>query len=255
MTLRISELSSALNKKFGDFPDYEESHRFYSNLSRTTKNKYLDFPLAACAEFKIVTIDELNAFVSNGHTDIKINHLQKSFEFAQGVLRIKIKEPHSLLLLASACFAVSLLYRIINEPLQEDMLKIFIAVEHCLTAKSCEAIGHWTARLKEKKRSQRAGRASKIKQPILQAIIQFLKEKPDRQQQSARVICNAFLKAYKESNSHKEIKINNKDYDVYYDRGKIYYKAYLINKTIEDSITLNTFRNTYISKAKEKIKS
>jgi hypothetical protein len=126
LALRISELSSALNKKFGDFPDYEESHRFYSNLSRTTKNKYLDFPLAACAEFKIVTIDELNAFVRNGHTDIKINHLQKCFEFAQGVLRIKIKEPPSLLLLASACSAVSLLYRIINEPLQEDMLKTLV---------------------------------------------------------------------------------------------------------------------------------
>jgi hypothetical protein len=53
--LRISELSSALNKKFSDFPDYEESYRFYSTLSRSTKNNYIGFPLAVCTKFNIIS--------------------------------------------------------------------------------------------------------------------------------------------------------------------------------------------------------
>lgn len=156
LNLRIFKLSAALNGQFGDFPDYEESHLFYSKLSRATKNNYLDFPqlLAICAERKIITLDEINTFVRKSRIDINITHLQKSFEFAQGVLKIKIKEPHSLLLLASACSAVSVLYRIINEPLQEDTLKAFIAIDHLLTAKSHEAIGYWTAKLEHKKRSK-----------------------------------------------------------------------------------------------------
>lgn len=179
LALRISELSSALNKKFGDFPDYEESHLFYSKLSRSTKNNYIGFPMKACVEYKIITLDELNTFVRKSRIDVNITHLQKSFEFAQGVLRIKIEEPHLLLLLASACSVVSLLYRTINEHLQEDMLKTFIAIEHLLTTKSCEAIAYWTIDLKERKISQRAGKAKKEKPGLVAAIKKF-KEKPDK---------------------------------------------------------------------------
>ncbi len=101
------------------------------------------------------------------------------------------------------------------------------------------------------KKGQKGGKVPKIKQPILQATIIFLKEKPGRVQQSAKLICEAFTKAYKEE---KGIKVNGKDYDVYYNQGRIYCKVYLKNETIEKSITLNTFKNNYISKAKEGIK-
>lgn len=99
---------------------------------------------------------------------------------------------------------------------------------------------------------RKGGKASKIKQPILEAIIQFLYEKPTRQQQSAIAICKGFTSTYKES---KAIEVSGVDYDVYFEKGKIYCKAFLKNTTIEKSISLNTFRNRYISEAKRKIKS
>lgn len=254
LALRISELSSALNKKFGDFPDYEESHSFYSNLSRTTKNKYLDFPLAACAEFKIVTIDELNAFGRNGHTDIKINHLQKCFEFAQVVLRIKIKEPHSLLLLASACSAVSLLYRIIHEPLQEDMLKTFIAVEHLLTSKTCEAIGYWTRRLEGKKGSQKGGGQPKMTIPILIAIVKYLGEKPSRKGNTNYQIAEGFKKKVRE-NSIIIVEYAGCEWDVFFKEEKISAVPDTKHKTHHyQEIAFSTFMNSYITEVKNIIK-
>jgi len=217
LNLRISELSAALNKKFGDFPDYEESYRFYSTLSRSTKNNYIGFPVAACAEFKIITMDELNTFVRKRRIDIDTTHLQKCFEFAQEVLRIKIKEPHLLLLLGAACSVVSLLYRTINENLQEDMLKTFIAIEHLLTTKSCEAIGYWTRKLIENKGGQQGGKASKQKPGLVTAIKKF-KEKSDTKSMGAFIW---FLS--KKEYTHKT-PYQIEQYDLYIDDGLIYHR-------------------------------
>jgi hypothetical protein len=100
------------------------------------------------------------------------------------------------------------------------------------------------------KMGQKGGKASKIKQPILDAIIQYLSGKPDRLQQSANTICKGFTSAHKEP---KAIEVNGVDYDVYFEKGKIYSKAFLKNKTIETSINLNTFKNGYISEAKKRL--
>lgn len=102
---------------------------------------------------------------------------------------------------------------------------------------------------------QKGGKASKIKKPILQAISEFLTEKPKRMEQSTEEICSNFLKAYKGKDKGKEVKIDNQDYDVFYDNKKIYYKLFNDRNTSEKSITLNTFKNTYIPRAKKEIQS
>jgi hypothetical protein len=156
LALRMSELSSAL-KRYDDFPDDEISHLFYSKLDRSIENKFVDYTLAACVEFKIITMDELETFALAGHTDINITTLQKSFEFARGVLKIKINELYSLVMLASACSVLSSVYRLNKESMQENILKTFIAMEHRLTNKACEAIGYWTAKLEERRRNKEGG--------------------------------------------------------------------------------------------------
>jgi len=165
LALRISELSSAL-KKWGDFPDDEESNLFYSKLNRSTKNKFVDFTLAACVEFEIITMGELETVVLTGHTAINITTLQKSFEFALRVLKIKISEPHSLVTLASACSILSSVYRLNKDSIQENILKTFIAIEHRLTAKSCEAIGYWSQKL-ERKIIAKEGQKTKKEQRLV----------------------------------------------------------------------------------------
>ena len=253
LALRVSELSSALNTKFGDFPDYEESHRFYSKLNRSTKNKYLEFPLAACVDLKIINMDELNTFVRKRHIDINITNLQKCFAFAQGVVRIKIKEPHALLLLASACSAVSLLYRIINQPLQEDMLKTFIAIEHLLTTKTCETIGYWTKKLDEKKGSQIGGGKHKMTIPILKAIVEYLKEKPSRMRHTNFQIGNNFVKEIE--NSEISVRHNGCAWDVFFTDDKI--GAVPDKKSKANNYqarSLSTIQKSYIAEAKKIIK-
>lgn len=217
LALRIFKLSSALNEKFGDFPDYEESHLFYSKLSRATKNNYIGFPMKACVEYKIITLDEINTFVRKSRIDVNITHLQKSFEFAQRVLRIKIEEPHLLLLLASACSVVSLLYRTINENLQEDMKKTFIAIEHLLTTKSCEAIGFWTKVLKGKKSSKKGGDA-KTKLLGLVAAIKKFKEKP------TKTSISYFKKIISKKEYTQKTPYQIDQYDLYVDDGLIYHR-------------------------------
>jgi len=217
LALRISELSSALNKKFGDFPDYEESHLFYSKLSRSTKNNYIGFTMKACVDYKIITLEEINAFVRKSRIDVNITHLQKSFEFAQGILRIKIEEPHLLLLLASACSVVSLLYRTINENLQEDMLKTFIAIQHMLTAKSHEAIGYWTTELKGKKASKKGGEAPKQKKGLVEAIKKF-KEKPSMKSKGY------FINFISKKEYTRKTPYQIDQYDLYVDDGLIYHR-------------------------------
>lgn len=221
--LRIAELSSALNKKYGDFPDYEESHRFYSKLNRSTKNNFTKFPLAACIEFKIITMDELNTFVRKHRIAINITHLQKCFEFAQTVLKIKIKKPHSLLLLSSACSAVSLLYRIIKEPLQEDMLKAFVAIDHSLTSKSNEAIGYWTMELKGKKASKKGGDV-KTRLPGLVATIKKFKDKPTKPS------VGSFINFLSKKEYTRKTPYQIDQYDLYIDDDLIYHR----DRTIKD---------------------
>ncbi len=104
------------------------------------------------------------------------------------------------------------------------------------------------------KKGQKGGKVPKIIQPILQATIQFIDEKPGRLEQAAKTICEAFARKY-DKNNHADIKVSGVDYDVFFEKGKIYYKAFLHKETTEKSITLNTFRNTYISRAKKEIKS
>ena len=102
---------------------------------------------------------------------------------------------------------------------------------------------------------KKGGRASKIKQPILQATIQFINEKSGRLNNSAQHICDAFTKKYREKQTVMTLNLDGKDWDVYYYAERIYCKGYFDNKTIEDSISLNTFQNDYISKAKKEIQS
>ena len=248
--LRISELSSALNNKFGDFPDYEESHRFYSKLSRSTKNNYTKFPLEACTEFDIITMDELNTFVREHRIGVNITNLQKGFGFAQTVLKIKIKNPHALLLLASACSAVSLLYRIIKEPLQEDILKSFVAIDHSLTSKSNEAIGFWTMELKGKKASKKGGDV-KTRLPGLVAAIRKFKDKPTKP--SIGSFTNFLSK--NEYTRKKPYQIDQ--YDLYIDDGLIYHRDRIkkdkkgkIKKVWDRPITFSTLNRYYYIYAK-----
>jgi len=63
-------------------------------------------------------------------------------------------------------------------------------------------------------RGSHGGSAEKIKQPILQSVILFLNEQPNRLQKSARIICDAFIRAHKEP---KEIVFGGVDYDVYFE--------------------------------------
>jgi polyhydroxyalkanoate synthesis regulator phasin len=253
LALRMSELISALQKK-GDISDDEEMHSFYSKMSRSIKNNYIDVPLAVCADFKIITMDELNTFVRKKRTDINITNLRKCFEFAQGVLRIKIKEPYLLVLLASACSIVSLLYRVVKEPLQEDMLKTFIAIEHRLTAKSCEAIGYWTKKLEGRKGSQKGGVKPKMTIPILMAIVKYLEGKPSRKENTNYHIANNFQKKVKE-NSQIIVSHSGCEWDVFFNEGKISAVPDTKHKAQQyREIAFSTFMNSYITEAKNIIK-
>lgn len=120
------------------------------------------------------------------------------------------------------------------------------------TAKQMEPDTHSILREDLSEKGRKGGKASKIKQPILEVTILFIKEKPERRQQSAEIICQAFKKAYNEQN-RKEINVKSLDYDVYHYKGRVYCKVFHNNKTIEESISLNTFKNTYIAKAKTTI--
>jgi len=102
------------------------------------------------------------------------------------------------------------------------------------------------------KRGQKGGKASKIKPPILQATINFLKKRPDRMRQSANAICRAFIKEHSDA---KDIEIDNKDYSIYFADERIYYKFFAKDSTIEKSISLGTFKQTYIPRAKKELAS
>lgn len=105
------------------------------------------------------------------------------------------------------------------------------------------------------KNGQKGGAAKKIKEPILQAVVEFLKEKPRRLKESALKVCDAFTKAHNKEDHAVTVKIDHVEHDVFYEAGRIYYKKFLKTKTPNDSIALSTFRNTYISRAKKKIKA
>lgn len=105
----------------------------------------------------------------------------------------------------------------------------------------------------QSKKGQKGGSASKINKPILQATIQFIKEQPVRMKESAEKICDDFKRKNRSEDNAINIIIDNVENDVYYDSKKIYCKSFFNNKTLEESISLNTFRNNYISKAKKEI--
>lgn len=217
LVFRMTDLLFALNKKFNDFPDYEEAHRFYRTLDESVKGKYIDFAVRACDEFKIITLDEFNAIVSRGRANINMPHLKNGFEFAQSVLKIKIDEGHALLLLSAACSVVSLLYRISKENLPDDMLKSFIAVDHLLTCRSHEAIGYWTSRLEGKKHGQMGGRVEKKLSGLVAAIKKFKEE-------SGNKSIGQFMRflSKEEYNSKKPFQVGQ--YDLYVDNGLIYHR-------------------------------
>lgn len=96
-------------------------------------------------------------------------------------------------------------------------------------------------------------RPSRIKKPILEATIKFIKEKPDRMKESAEKICNAFIRKHHGEEKEINVIVDGIDSDVYYDEKVICYKSFLKKETIGKSITLNTFKNTYIPLAKKEI--
>lgn len=253
LALRISDLSSALNK-CGDFPNDEESHRFYSKLSRSYKDKFIDFSLAACVKFKIITTDELETFILAGHTSININTLQKSFAFARGVLKIKINESYSLIMLAAACSAVSSVYRLNKDNMQENVLINFIAIEHRLTAKACEVIGYWTRRLEGNKNSQKGGIRPKMTIPIIMAIVEYLEEKPLRKQKTNYQIAESFKRNVREK-LPIIVKYARCEWDVFFEEGKISAVPDTKHKAQQyQEIAFSTFMNYYIAEAKKVIK-
>ena len=162
LSLRTSELVSALNRKFGDFPSYEESLRFYSKLDKSIKNNFIDLAIRGCDQFQIISEEEFKKIAKTGHIDINLTNLKKSFEFARVVAKIKVSDEQSLILLGAACSVVRLLYILNKEPMQDDVLKSFIAIEHLLTSKLHEAIGYWTLILKGKKEGKIAGEKSGV---------------------------------------------------------------------------------------------
>jgi hypothetical protein len=100
------------------------------------------------------------------------------------------------------------------------------------------------------KMGQKGGCKSKIKKPILQAIILFLKEKKSRLKDPVAKVCKDFKYSHTEA---KQMDVSSIDYDVYYNQGRIYCKAFMNGKTVDDSISLNTFKKTYIPRAKKEI--
>ncbi|MEN6373553.1 MAG: hypothetical protein ABFD75_02070 [Smithella sp.] len=102
---------------------------------------------------------------------------------------------------------------------------------------------------------QKGGKASKINKPILEATIQFLKEKPERLENSADTIFKAFKKKYSSEEKQCEIIMDGVDYGIYYTDSEIHSKAYKKKDTPLKTITLNTFKSIYISKAKKQIKA
>ena len=111
--------------------------------------------------------------------------------------------------------------------------------------------------------SKKGGGESNIYKAILEATIQFIKEKPDRIAEPAEKICNAFKRRYHTKSNAKNVILNDVDMEVYYESKKIYQasiksiggKKGKREETHENSITLNTFKNNYIARAKKEIKS
>jgi NAD-dependent DNA ligase len=97
----------------------------------------------------------------------------------------------------------------------------------------------------------KGGQVSKIKQPILQALVQFLKANPNRIRKSAKAICTSFINAVGKGIA---IKVDGKDYEVNYADGEIYYaKSRGNGKLKETSIKSSTFKKTYVALAKKEI--
>jgi len=103
------------------------------------------------------------------------------------------------------------------------------------------------------KKGQKGGKASKIKQAILQAVVQFLQEKPSRQQDSAAAILNAFKKKFSSSTKTADVISNGADCTVYHYANRVYCKTIHGNGNVETSISASTFKNKYVSRAKKEI--
>jgi hypothetical protein len=134
------------------------------------------------------------------------------------------------------------------------MLKTFIAIEHRLTAKSCEAIGYWTKKLEGRKGSQKGGVKPKMTIPILMAIVKYLEGKPSRKENTNYHIANNFQKKVKE-NSQIIVSHSGCEWDVFFNEGKISAVPDTKHKAQQyREIAFSTFMNSYITEAKNIIK-
>jgi len=104
-------------------------------------------------------------------------------------------------------------------------------------------------------KGRKGGLKSKKNQPILQATIKFIREKPDRLQKSAEKIYKALKRKYPSEEEQYEIIIDGVDYGVYCRDNEICAKTYKNKEAPVKTITSNTFKNEYISDAKEAVKS
>jgi len=104
-------------------------------------------------------------------------------------------------------------------------------------------------------KGQKGGKAPKISQPILKATIQFINEKSGRLESTAEGIYKAFKRKYPSEEKQYEINIDGVDYGVYCLNDEIYAKAYKSKSVPVKTITFNTFKNSYISKAKKQIEA
>ena len=98
-----------------------------------------------------------------------------------------------------------------------------------MTAKSCEAIGYWTIKLKESKAGKKGGEKEKTNQPILIAIKQYLHEHPKVADKS-NIQISASFKRHVRKEEPIIVNFNGCEWDVYCADNNIWAEPYTSNK-------------------------
>ena len=103
---------------------------------------------------------------------------------------------------------------------------------------------------------QKGGKKSKINQPILEAVKEYMKEKQKTHKMNNHQIATKFFKKYNE-NAPNIVTIGETKWEIYCEGDLVFSKEYESNskkaKNYLKSIKYNTFLNSYIPKAKKAI--